>query len=104
MAHPAARFRKYLLLVGLFALLLSPSRADALTANRVEFEFHVNFYRVVFQYTIPELKEFREAMVEFRDFKKANAFYWKLLRGADFYLKDATQVRFINRKARPSPW
>ena len=75
-----------------------------LTANRVEFEFHSGFYRVAFEYTLPALKELREAQVEFKSRKKAEEFYWKLLCGADFYIGNPGDIRYINKKPVPEPW
>lgn len=84
--------------------VFSSLKCLALTANKVEFEFHPGFYRVVFEYTIPELKELREGMIELKSKKKAEKIYWKLLRGADFYLGEPGQIIFINPKKEPDPW
>lgn len=77
--------------------------AAAYTANKVWFEFHEGFYRVIASYTVPELKETRLAEAEFRSFKKAKDFYFSIVRGADFFYwqADGTEVR--NRSA-PDPW
>ena len=51
--------------------------SSAFTANKVFFEFWPNkgFYRVRVHYTIPELKEAREARVEFTSKKEAEKYY-----------------------------
>jgi hypothetical protein len=90
-----------LLLVGAF--WHQPARA--LTANQVAFEFRPNgLYRVYIYYTVPALKEFREANIEFTSRKKAEKFYFDLLRGADFYLNNPEQVTFVNKPLEPQPW
>lgn len=76
----------------------------ALTANQVDFEFHKGIYRVIVHYTVPALKEFRQATVEFRSKKKAEAFYFAVLRGADFYFGDPKGIEFINERKKPDPW
>ena len=79
--------------------------AKALTANQVAFEFRPNgLYRVYVYYTVPALKEFREAYIEFTNRKKAEKFYFDVLRGADFYLNDPNQVTFVNKPLEPQPW
>ncbi len=79
--------------------------AYAYTANKVAFEFLQNGqYRVTVNYTVPELKEFRESYVIFSRKKEAESFYWKLVRGADFYPDDPKLVRFIPPKTKPTPW
>lgn len=79
--------------------------ALAYTANKVWFEFRPNGrYRVVVNYTIPALKEFRESYVEFTSKKEADGFYWAMVRGADFYPPAAEKFRYIQAPAQPSPW
>ncbi len=79
--------------------------AAAYTANKVWFEFRPSgIYRVYVSYTVPELKEFREAYTEFRVKKDAEAFYWDLVKGADFYLPAPGARRFLNQPLQPSPW
>ncbi|MCX6116468.1 MAG: hypothetical protein NT027_02920 [Proteobacteria bacterium] len=79
--------------------------AFALTANQVAFEFRPNgIYRVHVYYTVPALKEFRESYIEFTSQKKAEKFYFDVLRGADFYLEDPDKVRFVNQPLEPQPW
>lgn len=94
--------KKYSLL-----LMLSWSTAGwSYTANQVSFEFRPNgIYRVYLYYTVPALKEFREATVEFTSRKKAEKYYYDVLRGAEFYLDDKkAQTEFINQPLAPSPW
>ena len=50
--------------------------AEAYSANKVWFEFRPSgIYRVVVNYTVPEMKEFREAYVEFTSRKAAESFF-----------------------------
>ena len=91
----------------LFGLILGLYSAgvQAYTANKVGFEFLQNGrYRVTVNYTVPELKEFRESYVLFNKKKEAEGFYWKLVRGADFYPEDPKLVRFVPPKSQPTPW
>lgn len=89
----------------LLGLVLAPTPAGAYTANKVWFEFHpTGIYRVVINYTVPELKEYREAYVEFRQKKAAEKFYWDLIRGADFYPTQPKLRRFTAPPAQGSPW
>lgn len=89
----------------LIGLALASASAQAYTANKVAFEFMQNGrYRVTVNYTVPELKEFRESYVLFKKKKEAEAFYWKLVRGADFYPENPQLVRFIPPKSQPTPW
>ena len=79
--------------------------AVAYTANQVSFEFRPNgIYRVYLYYTVPALKQFRESVVEFTSRKKAEKFYYEVLRGADFYIDDKGTTQFINEPLAPSPW
>lgn len=90
-------------IVGL--LLLWPLPVRAFTANRLWYEFLPNgLYRVTVVYTIPELRELRQAYVEFQNKKEADAFYWDVLRGADFQLNDPKKRRFVSPPAGPRPW
>jgi hypothetical protein len=85
--------------------LVSSERAFAFTANKVWFEFRPgSIYRVYVNYTVPELKEFREAYTEFRSKKEAEKFYWDVVRGADFYLPRPDERRFQTDPPRPEPW
>lgn len=91
------------LMLGLLGL--TSASAEAYTANKVAFEFLQNGgYRVTVHYTVPELKEFRESYVLFKQKKVAEAFYWKLVRGADFYPDDPKLIRFVPPKVKPTPW
>ena len=79
--------------------------ASAYTANQVTFEFRPNgTYRVYLYYTVPALKEFREAAIDFSNRKKAEKFYFDVLNGADFYVDDQGQPEFVNDALEPSPW
>jgi hypothetical protein len=92
-------------IVACLLMLLWVQPTYALTANQVAFEFRPNGrYRVNVYYTIPAVKEFRQAYVEFTRRKDAEAYYFKILRGADFYLDDPSDVRFINEPLNPEPW
>ncbi len=85
--------------------LLASSRAFAFAANKVWFEFRPEgIYRVYVNYTVPELKEFRESYVEFRKKKDAERFYWDLVKGADFYPEDPATRRFNAPSLKPEPW
>lgn len=96
--------RRLYLLFLIFLVIGQPSVAHAYTANKVWFEFTSYGYRVYVNYTIPALKEFREAYVDFKVKKDAEKFYWALIRGADFTLPDSKTVRFVNNPTAPSPW
>lgn len=79
--------------------------AWAYTASKVWFEFRPSgIYRVFVNYTVPELKEVREAYVEFRQKKAAESFYWDLIRGAHFYPSDPGIRRFEAPPLDPTPW
>ncbi|MCX6130274.1 MAG: hypothetical protein NTX25_14575 [Proteobacteria bacterium] len=93
------------ILSGVLAFCLLATKSYAYTANKVDFEFmQTGHYRVTVNYTIPELKEFREAYVLFTKKKEAEQFYWKLVRGADFYPDNPLLVRFMPTKLQPTPW
>jgi hypothetical protein len=90
----------FVILVGLAA-----SPASAYTANQVRFEFRPDgLFRVHVAYTIPELKELRESYAEFTSRKAAEAFYWALLKGADFYHPDPKALKFKNQPQEFQPW
>lgn len=94
------RLTSFLIAIGAWS-----STACALTANQVALEFRPNgLIRVYLYYTVPAIKEFREAYVEFTSRKKAEKFYFDVLRGADFYLDQPEQVRFINKPLQAEPW
>jgi len=97
-------FRK-IILTSLCVLFLDLNLASAYTANKVWFEFRPEgTFRVRVVYTVPELKEFREAFVEFTSKKKAEAYYWALLRGADFYHPNPEGIEFVTQPIEPQPW
>ena len=94
-----------LLLLLLLLMLSWAPPAWSYTANQVSFEFRPNgIYRVYLYYTVPALKEFREATVEFTSRKKAEKYYYDVLRGAEFFLDDKAQTEFVNTPLAPSPW
>jgi hypothetical protein len=79
--------------------------AYAHMANKVWFEFRPNGrYRVHVNYTIPEMKEFREAQIEFTKRADAEKYYWDLVRGADFYLPNPASRQFVKPALAPVPW
>ena len=81
------------------------SKSFGYTANKVWFEFlQTGQYKVIVNYTVPEVKEFRESYVIFNNKKKAEAYFWALVRGADFYPSHPPITRFEKPKLRPDPW
>ena len=78
--------------------------AYGLSANKVWFEIHPGFYRVLFEYTLPEIKEFRGGYVDFTSKKKAEVYYWSLIRGADFQLGSPKNIKFMDKPPKPKPW
>ena len=97
---------KWTMLVGLIACLFGlVESALGYTANKVWFEFKPRGgFRVYVNYTVPEIKEFREAYVEFTDRREAEKFYWDIVRGADFYPGNPQSRRFVNSPLKPVPW
>jgi len=86
-------------------LIVATLALQAFTANKIWMEFRDNGrYRVYVNYTVPELREFREAYVEFSKKQEAERYYFDLLRGADFYVPDARSREFKNPEAKPEPW
>ena len=85
------------------AFFLWASKASALTASKVWYEFHPKFYRIYIRYTVPDLREAREAYIDLRDKRQAETFFWSLVRGADFYLRDG-KVEFVQDRIKPDPW
>ena len=84
---------------GLSAKLLAHS------ANKVWFEFRPDGrYRVYVNYTVPDLKEFREAYIDFTKRKEAEQFYWDLVRGGDFHAPEPTLNHFHKVPNQPEPW
>ncbi|SMF22397.1 hypothetical protein [Pseudobacteriovorax antillogorgiicola] len=95
---------RFLCIIAIFANLLSP-QASAYTANKVWFEFmDTGQYKVVVNYTVPELKEFRESYVIFNQKRDAEAYFWALVRGADFYPGQPLVTEYKEPKLRPDPW
>ena len=91
--------------LALLGLGLGDGTGLGYTANKVWFEFRPDGrYRVYVNYTVPELKEFREAWVDFAKKKEAERFYFDLVRGADFYPPDPKARRFTNPAMKPDPW
>jgi hypothetical protein len=87
------------------ALFFWVPTAFGFTANKVWMEFHDHgIYRVHVNYTVPALREFREAYVEFTQKKLAEAYYFDLLRGADFYLPDPAARKFKAQPLQAEPW
>ncbi len=75
------------------------------SANKVWMEFRDNGrYRVYVNYTVPELREFREVWVEFAKKKEAERYYFDLVRGADFFMPEAKLRSFQEKPAQPTPW
>ena len=87
------------------SLALGSSQVLAYSANKIWFEARPDgIYRVHVNYTVPELKEFREAYVEFTKRKDAERYYWDLVKGADFYPPDPKARRFVSEPMSPEPW
>ena len=94
-----------LLRIAIMILALWPKAAAGYSANKVWFDFMDNGrYRVRVQYTVPALKEFREAYAVFQKRKEAEAFYWHLVKGGDFSVGAGAQLRFEPVKAEATPW
>ena len=86
-------------------LLITITKAEAFTANKVWFEtLPTGIYRVHVNYTVPALREFREVYVEFKKRKEAETFYWDAVRGADLFLAEPSQRRCVNQPLEPRPW
>lgn len=97
--------RKFYPIVMLILSAFSAVTGYSYTANKVWFEFRPNGkYRIYVNYTVPELKEFREAFVDFTNKKEAEAYYFDLIKGADFHLTDKSDRKFVNRQPEPEPW
>ena len=92
-------------LIALTAWLAGTGTSLGYTANKVWFEFRPDGrFRVHVNYTIPELKEFRDCWVDFAKRKAAERFYWDLVRGADFFPPSPEQRTFKVPKQGPEPW
>lgn len=87
-------------------LLTWGTTAHGFSANLVWFEFRKDgHYRVYVNYTIPALKQLRESYVDFQSRKKAEAFYWDLIKGGEFYPPSPESVEFEpKKKPKPEPW
>lgn len=89
----------------LLALAFMEGRAFAYSANKVWMEkLDGGMYRVSVQYTVPEIKEFREAHAIFEHRKDAQTLYWQLLRGADFSVGGPAQIHYKPPKKAPEEW
>ncbi len=88
------------------AFLAFSQNSFSLAASWVDFEYRdENIFRVKVVYTVPELKEVREVWVDFADKKKAEAYYFDLAKGADFYFPNAKDRGFAQKvKTSPNPW
>jgi len=84
---------------------LGVPRALSYSANKVWMEFRDNGrYRVYVNYTVPEMREFREVWVEFAKKKEAERYYFDLARGADFFMPEAKLRSFQKKPGEPTPW
>lgn len=96
---------RQILSLGAAVFLLLTEPVVAYTASKVAFEARPNgIFRVYVNYTVPALKEFRESFVEFRSRQDAEAFYYDLLNGADFYQQDPKRREFKEVPRQPTPW
>lgn len=95
---------KLLLLLYMTSFLGLSSKAYALRANKVWFEYHPVFFRVYIEYTLPNIRELRSAYAEFRSFQKAKDFYWKVVQGGEFFLDDPQIVRYPPTTNEADPW
>lgn len=100
------RLRHYLSTFSIVFLSLGFNKSvRALTADRVFFEVLVNKgYKVRIKYTIPALREKREAYRVFTNRDEAVQFFQTIRSGADFYLGHAGQIKFTPPKIKPNPW
>lgn len=97
--------RKIIKILCAISFFISFANSYAFTANKVWFEFRPNgAYRVYVNYTIPALKEMREAYVDFNKKKEAEVYYWDLVKGADFYLPDSKNHKFVDPPSESDPW
>lgn len=89
----------------LFLLFAHASQGLAFSANKVFFErLQSGRCRISIAYTVPALKEFREAQIEYASQKEAEDIYWKLVSGADFYFSSAGTLRFETPQSKPERW
>ena len=102
--EPTTVKRNIKLLTMSLSLFVLSSTAFSYSANKVWFEFlDTGRYRVYVNYTIPALKEFRSHYVDFIKKKDAEAYYWSIVKGADFFPSDPKSNRF-RPTAKPDPW
>ena len=93
------------MIVAPLILLIDGTEAMGYRASKVWFKFLSNGkMRVITRYTIPELRESRETSVEFYSRKKAEAYYWQLVKGGEFYPPKPANTRFPIVPLGPSPW
>ena len=105
-ANPMSRVLKFMLgVVACVGFLASGTIANAYTANKVWFE-HLpdGLFRVYVTYTVPALKEFRQSYVDFVKRDDAAAFYFELVRGADFHPSVTGNRRFQEQPLQPHSW
>ena len=92
----------------LFAALGWGQKSFSYTANKIWFLFlESGRMRIKIVYTVPALKELREVSIEYNDRRRAEADYWKLVRGAEFYPPDSKNgIVFPNKNlgSRADPW
>jgi len=99
------RKKAFVLASGLWLLMAFPGPVYSYTASKVAFEARpTGIFRVYVTYTVPALKEVRESFVEFTSRKEAEAFYYDLLNGADFYHTSPKRREFKQSARQPRPW
>ncbi len=87
------------------AAFLPSTSLFAYSANRVWFEvLDSGYYRVRVMYTVPALKEFREAHAIYKSKKEAEAYYWHLVRGGEFATGGDAKIWFLPAKEKANPW
>lgn len=77
--------------------------AFGFTASKVWYEFHPFFFRIYIRYTVPALKEAREAYIDIKNKKEAERFFWSAVRGGDFFIYK-NKIIFDEKKPGPTPW
>jgi hypothetical protein len=93
---------RFILAIGM--LILVAPRLSAHSANKVFFETLQNGHsKVTINYTVPGLREFRQASVTTPDRKRAEKIYWDLVQGADFFIKNG-QLVFSEPNLKAVPW
>ena len=98
--------RVWLLLFFVFNLLFQTRIALSFSADSVNIRYQKPFYIINIYYTIPNLKEKRQAQIRFHESKrkKIKETYIKIISGADFYFNKKTKVIFREVKKKPTPW